>query len=263
MNKKIYNTALILFSLTLLTSCSATKLKINQDGQVCGPQAPRDIANPYGENEVTFPAAPSYKNLNLCNIHFHKNAEHKGPGFSVLKGVGKHGGYACNEKVNYQEAKFRAFGKGACKGIEAGDTIEVHWVHSSCSVKPGPTLGSCLAKDCPNPKLRVETQVFLLVNDKNGPSFLDYTKLTSKKSFHQANKLPSRNGAVSFLGSTTGPKYNNKCSPFKVSWSVTPRCQTLDISTVHKWCENNVFKENHAHGIRVLVKDTQLLSPIR
>lgn len=26
--------------------------------------------------------------MNLCNIHFHKNAEHKGPDFSIFAGPG-------------------------------------------------------------------------------------------------------------------------------------------------------------------------------
>jgi len=253
---------LIIFNLLLFTACTTSEKQTLSDAS-CGPQTPRDIGDFYGENKTTFPLALDHKKLNLCNIHFHKNAEHKGPGFSVLKGVDKHGGYACNETVNYNLPKFKAFGKGACKNIEAGDTIEVHWVHSSCNVKPGPTLGSCLAEGCTNPKLRVETQVFLLVNNRNAPSFSKFTNLVTRKQVHQAQELPSRENSVSFLGSTTGPKYNDKCSPFKVNWGVTPRCQSLDIASVHKWCESNVFNENSAHGIRVLVKDPKLLSPIK
>ncbi|GAB4417133.1 MAG: hypothetical protein OHK0056_25900 [Bacteriovoracaceae bacterium] len=200
--------------------------------------------------------------MNLCNIHFHKNAEHKGPDFSVYKGKGDHGGYACNQSPERAKYSVKKFGKGACKGIEAGDTIEVHWVHSSCDIKPGPTLGACLNDTCKNPKLRVETQVFYVVNDRKAPSFLDYTKLVKKNGFHQASRVPARDGAVEFLGSKTGPKYNNTCSPFRVSWSVTPDCKTVDIATVHEWCKQNDFKEDHAHGVRELVEDPNMLSPI-
>jgi len=152
--------------------------------------------------------------------------------------------------------------KGACKGIQAGDTVEVHWVHSSCDIKPGPTLGSCLSDSCTNPVLKVETQVFLLVNDKKATSFMDYAYKAGGE-FHQAKALPSRKGAVEFLGSTTGPSYDNqKCSPFKVNWSVTPQCATLDINSLHKWCEQNEFNEDHAHGVRKLVVNPKFLSPI-
>ncbi len=254
---KIFTTFLFL---SLLISCSGQNKELN--GQTCGPQTPRDIGNYFGENMTDFAMAKDYKKLNLCNIHFHKNAEHKGPGFSVLKGEGKHDGFACNQKVDKSQKKFMPFGKGACKNIEAGDTIEVHWVHSSCDIEPGPTLGACLSDTCKDPLLRVETQVFLLVNDRNAPSFKDYTSIRKKGKVFQTSNLPSRKDAVTFRGSTTGPSFNNKCSPFNVTWNVTPKCKTLDVKSVHDWCANNVFKEDHAQGIRKLVKEPKLLAPI-
>lgn len=254
---------LLLFTLmALVVSCSNTKEKM-ESMENCGPQTPRDISNKAGTNPVTFATAPKSSKLNLCNIHFHKNAEHKGPEFSINKGEGKHDGFACNMKVDRSMKKFKKMGPGACKGIEVGDTIEVHWVHSSCNVSPGKTLGACLSEDCTDPKLRVETQVFMLVNDSNAASFTDYTTLKKRNGYHQAASLPSRNNVVEFLGSTTGPSYNNSCSPFKVNWSVTPTCNTLDIKTVHKWCESNVFEEDYAHGIRKLVTNPKHLSPIK
>ena len=48
-----------------------------------GPQTPRDISSPAGTNSRTFTFAPAAGDMNLCNIHTHTNAEHKGPGFSV------------------------------------------------------------------------------------------------------------------------------------------------------------------------------------
>ena len=44
-----------------------------------GPQAPRDIALPTGRNPISFPLAPESDQMNLCNIHTHTNAEHRGP----------------------------------------------------------------------------------------------------------------------------------------------------------------------------------------
>jgi len=69
-----------------------------------GPQTPRDIASPAGLNTVTFPFAPPASEMNLCNIHTHTNAEHKGPGFSVFVSDADDGGYACNETAELTEA---------------------------------------------------------------------------------------------------------------------------------------------------------------
>ena len=55
-------------------------------------------------------------------------------------------------------------------------TIEVHYVFSSGQVTPGPTLGACLSETNINPQLRVEAQVFVLVNDEEA---LDFTDLTA------------------------------------------------------------------------------------
>ena len=67
---------------------------------------------------------------------------------------------------------------------------------------------------------------------------------------------------VSYAGSTTGPDYNEKASPFQVSWSVRPKVVKIDISSVASWLSKNLFKEDHAHGVRNLVIDPELLSPI-
>jgi hypothetical protein len=36
----------------------------------------------------------------------------------------------------------------------------------------------------------------------------------------------------------------------------------VNIGSVAHWCEGNVFNEDHAHGVRNLVVNTKLLSPI-
>lgn len=257
---------LLFIALLVLSACSASKANLNKSDNLCqnlGPQTPRDISSKAGTNAVTFTKAPSPAEMNLCNIHFHKNAEHKGPQFSIHKGDAKDGGYACLGSNSLSQKQLRPVTGGACEGIEAGDTVEVHWVHSSCDIKPGPTLGSCLSDDCAEPVLRVETQVFLLVNDSTAQPFDAYTYLGNASGFHQARSLPRRKGAVEFLGSTTGPKYNNEtCSPLKVNWSVSPKCNLLDINTLHAWCKGNIFEENKAHGVRKLVTDERFLSAI-
>ncbi len=246
-------------------------------GEACvgfGPQTPRNIDNVQGENKRNFSKAPDHKEMNLCNIHLHKNAEHQAKAFSIFAGEGDgHGyesGYQCNISKELSKAELKPTAGAICKGehgdLKPGDTIEVHWVHSSCDVKPGKGLGACLSDSCANPDLRVETQVFTLVND---PSALDFNTLdydgNAVNGFHQAKAIPSNTGRpVEFLGSTTGPKYSEQsCSPLQVTWSVRPQCAKVDINTVGKWCEQNAFAEDHAHGVRKLVTNPKLLSRIK
>ena len=256
----------ILFLSSLLFSGNIIAKEICKDA---GPQTPRDISKKYGKNKVKFKMAPDYQKMNLCNIHTHTNAEHKGPDFNVFVNNTDFGGYACNETTSLTPAKLRDTynGKGAFKNIKPGDTIEVHWVHTSCDVKPGEGLGSCLSDDCKNPLLRVEAQVFLLVNDDSALDFNDYAYDNNiVNGLHQAKRIPSDTGTpVVFRGYTTGPKYTEtECSPLKVTWSVRPQCAKLNIKSLHRWAKkDNIFNEKKSHGVRQLVTSPKLLSKIK
>lgn len=230
-----------------------------------GPQTPRDITSTAGLNTVSFPLAPEPAEMNLCNIHTHTNAEHKGPGFSMFVNATDSGGYACNDAANLTAAEL-APAPGAYEGVNPGDTIEVHWVHTSCDATPGEGLGACVPEGCENPLLRVEAQVFLVVND---PEALDFTEMAYGGNvvdgMHQAKMIPADTGTpVLFRGSTTGPSYTQStCSPAQVTWNVRPQCAKLDINSLHRWAESgNVFNETKSHGVRQLVTAEELLSPI-
>ena len=230
-----------------------------------GPQTPRDISSAFGLNTESFALAPPANQLNLCNIHTHTNAEHKGPGFSVFVSDAEDGGYACNETTELSDAEL-APAEGAYKGVKPGDTIEVHWVHTSCDAAPGEGLGACAPDGCDNPLLRVEAQVFLVVNDSEA---LDFTTMAyggnMADGLHQAKMIPATTGEpVLFRGSTTGPSYDqSNCSPVRVTWSVRPQCARLDINSLHRWAEQgNAFNETKSHGVRQLVTAPELLSPI-
>ncbi len=233
-----------------------------------GPQTPRDISNTIGTNPVDFTMAPSSNQLNLCNIHTHTNAEHKGPDFELFVNDTDKGGYACNATPNLTADELKPYdGEVFYKGVKPGDTIEVHWVHSSCEVAPGEGLGSCLTDSCENPLLRVEAQAFLVVNDRKALNFaeFDYTGKI-ENGFHQANAIPSKTGQpVVFRGSTTGPSYNQSvCSPLNVTWSVRPNCAKVDIASLHAWAKDgNAFNESKSHGVRQLVTAPELLAPIQ
>ncbi|WP_209017289.1 delta-class carbonic anhydrase [Roseibium aggregatum] len=231
-----------------------------------GPQTPRDISDKAGQNTASVAIAPPANELNLCNLHTHTNAEHKGPGFSVFAGDGEHGGYKCGNTGELTDAELKEPASHAYHGVKPGDTIEVHWVYSSCNVQPGKGLGSCLSDSCANPQLRVESQVFLVVNDPKALNFLDFAYDGNiENGRHQAKALPSGTGEpVTFIGSTTGPSYTQAtCSPFQVTWSVRPQCAKLDINSLNAWADNgNVFEEDHSHGVRQLVTAKELLAPI-
>ena len=76
--------------------------------------------------------------------------------------------------------------------------------------------------------------------------------------------LPSNNDpSVVYTGATTGTSYSNThCSPFQVTWDVKETCETLDIDDFSKWCSDNKYHDNHAHGVRELVTSEPLLSKI-
>ena len=104
-----------------------------------GPHAPRDIDHFKGNNKRIFNIAPPANKLNLCNIHLHKNAEHKAKAFVVYAGDGDgHGyqsGYQCDISKRLSKAEKASTKVKICDSqhgdLKPGDTIEVHWVFSS------------------------------------------------------------------------------------------------------------------------------------
>jgi len=243
----------------------------NTEAKGFGPQAPRDIDSPSGNNKQQFSSAPDFTGMNLCNIHFHKNAEHKGGEFTLYAGNGDGHGYMSGYKFSghLTEQELKPLEQDVCPSqhgsLHPGDTIEVHYVHSTAQVQPGSTLGSCLSDAINNPQLRVEAQVYVLVNDNAAQNFVTMTQHGMQNSQYQALNMPVNTGGtpVQYAGSTTGPGYNEKGSPFQVTWNVYPKASKVNIKTVGKWCKGNIFKEDHAHGVRNLVTNPELLSEIK
>lgn len=245
-------------------------LESNTTGKGYGPQSPRDLALTKGSNKRVFNAAPSSKRMNLCNIHFHKNAEHKGGEFTSFAGVGDgHGdetGFKYAGKLSSREATPMESDVcvGKHGGLQSGDTVELHYVFSTAQVVPGPSLNACLSETDVNPQLRVVAQVFVLVNDPKAADFTKLTQFGEVNGYQQALNIPKNMGKpVQYAGSTTGPSYNEKGSPLQVSWSVRPKVMKVNAQTVGQWCNGNTFKEDHAHGVRNLVVQESLLSRIR
>jgi len=242
----------------------------NTEAKGFGPQSPRDIDDVAGQNSLAFSAAPAYQNMTLCNIHFHKNAEHRGGEFTEYAGNGDGKGYLSGYRYagKLSADELKPLTSPVCPSkhgaLQAGDTIELHYVHSSAQITPGPTLGACLSEAVNNPQLRVETQVFVLVNDESAADFVELTKHGVRNGKQQALNIPNNTGKpVEYAGSTTGPSYNEKGSPFQVSWSVRPEVIKVNAASVGTWCAGNTFEEDHAHGVRNLVTNTKLLSAIK
>ena len=234
-----------------------------------GPQSPRDIDDAKGSNDRAFGAAPAYTEMNLCNIHFHENAEHKGGEFTLYAGNGDGAGYGTGFKYagtlsgGELSAIDAPIGASEHGDLVPGDTIEIHFVHSTAQISPGPTLGACISEAIKNPQLRVETVVAVLVNDPDALDFTDMAKIETVDDLYQVPNLPNDLGTpVTYAGSTTGPGYHEKGSPFQVTWSVRPKVARIDINSVGAWIADNPFDEDHAHGVRNLVRNPALLSPI-
>ncbi|MFM6985552.1 MAG: delta-class carbonic anhydrase [Hydrogenophaga sp.] len=242
-------------------------LERNTDGKGFGPQSPRDLSRKAGANVRVFMPAPAHTQMNLCNIHFHENAEHKGGEFTVYAGPGDGHGYGSGYRyaghLTAQES--RPLADEVCKsahgGLQAGDTIELHYVFSTAQVQPGPTLNACLSESGANPQLRVEAQVMVLVNDAKAADFNQLTRVGVVQGFQQPLNMPTRMGEpIRYAGSTTGPTYNEKGSPLQVTWSVRPKVLKVNVESVGQWCKANAFNEDHAHGVRNLVINPKLLS---
>lgn len=250
-----------------VVSAQRAALAASTDGVGFGPQSPRDIDVLAGVNENSFQAAPHYTQMNLCNIHFHEGAEHKGGEFTRYAGNGDGKGYGTGFLYNGQltpaEITPVDYQVGKDGKLTPGDTIEIHYVHTTAKIEPGPTLGACLSDAVGNPQLRVEAQVYVLVNDENAADFGELTALGVVNGYQQALNIPATTGApVQYSGSTTGPSFNEKGSPLQVSWSVRPKVLKVNIATVASWLEGNPFNEDHAHGVRNLVENQKLLSVI-
>lgn len=202
-----------------------------------------------GDNETDYGEAPDLAGMNLCDVHYHRNAEHKANDYFDFIDTGDdHAGYACTGFIPPDPNADRGD-----VGVVEGDTVEIHWVYTNCDttsngvVLNGTGLNACLTNTCANPRLTVVSQVF--VAEERG-------EVRSLDSPMQHDDL-----RVSYTGSTTGPTYSNDhCSSLQVFWDVKTTCHySLDLRALERFARQ---KGEHAHGVRELVIDPALLSPI-
>lgn len=231
-----------------------------------GPQSPRDIDHPAGDNPQVFGLAPEATKMTLCNIHLHESAEHKGGDFTTpAKAASDTSGFRYDGTLTAAE---RAplniqIGQGENGELVPGDTIEAHFVYSTARATLGQGLGNCFTEATQNPQLRVEAVIAVLVNDADATDFTQLAQIEDQNGLAQLPNLPDDLGApVVYNGSTTGPAYAQKASPIQVTWSVRPKVEKVDIRSLGAWLRDNPFLEVQAHGVRGLVTDPALLSQI-
>lgn len=258
-----------------------------------GPQAGANVTKGYvGGMEVDYvPNTKNYWQSSMCpvNVHWHLGTEHYSVGEYDENGDGPHGNIPAPERKLAEEdvrAGFRCHHYDAedskftteyewkhCKGMEVGETYEVHWPHSA--------VGACGEVDqyqtpfydgvfC---KLDLETFMTLGPQDiasAVGVQAQIYTIVNDEEYFYPDMM---RGWIVDgdfgqdihyYTGSTTGTTRNNEiCSQYApITWQVDRKCHMISASSFDKLCydmknqRDDMTYDLHAHGSRILVKDS-------
>jgi len=226
-------------------------------------QSPRDItpgAAGFKSPRGIAPIADA-RSLVHVNTHFHLGAEHMNhwsynqSAPSNLNTMGLAPGRWCNEPV--PEELRRPFNFLHCKDVEVGNTYEVHSVWSNSGTKMVDGLDDGFTRG-DNPYIVVQAQVVQIVNGFRGHR---------SQMVATVNDLDLANGwaehlvqnGVKYLGSTTGPAYNNTnaCSPITATWHVDRHCHRIHAADFDRMCEElsrmGLRKDLGPHGSRAVV----------
>jgi len=227
------------------------------------PQAPRDLST--GATGLREPKAhvmtmEQSNQLYVTNVHFHLGAEHKSDFYNIPNASDAYDqgrsedkirpGFMCDTS-SFTSDQLKEYTFQHCEDVEVGRTYEVHYVSSSAGTKDGGLkdgLGVAAAgRGLANPMIVVKAMVYLVVDDE---------------AFYQDDLLSNfdTDGALMYAGSTTGPSYNNEvCSPYTITWHVSPKCTTVSASAFDKLCQdmvsNGEVKDVAPHASRLLVAE--------
>jgi len=263
---------------------------------VPGPQAGGNVTYGYnGEYEMGDIEATTKRffTTTMCpvNVHWHAGTEHYSVGEYDENGDGPHGGRELDDwaKRNLAEEDVRAgfrcnhykednvkftqeYDWKHCKGMEVGETYEVHWPHS--------LAGACGTLDqyqspfydgvfCNLPNgveglsaqtiataVGVQGQIFTVVNDEQ------YYYPDMIRGMIVDDKLEMGTDVTIYSGSTTGTtRSNDVCSSYApITWQVDRKCHMISASSFDKLCFDmknqraDMDYDLHAHGARELVK---------
>ena len=289
--------------------CAGAKLafenKLCADLEVATPQAGANVTKGYvGDLNVSglLPNTKPYWQSSMCpvNVHWHLGSEHYSYGEFDEYGNGPHGniprpewadrdlastttedsegehqvqdGFRCHH-YDATDAKFTTpYNWQHCKGMEVGETYEVHWPHSAagacgtvnqyqtpfydgvfCNLPLEGFMGLA-AQDVAN-AVGVHGQVFTIVNDESY-FYPDMIRgMIVDKDMGEDIHM--------YTGSTTGETRSNEmCSQYApITWQVDRKCHMISASSFDKMCydmkmqRDDMSDDLHAHGSRELVKD--------
>lgn len=267
------------------------------DCTVAGPQSPKDLTTDRISDGNRFSAAPvmhrkQMNDMELVNVHFHLGAEHKSDAYNsnavsdsgTTFTAGGHdvraGWWATGTAADFHSTRASATPVGSpCEDLYVGDTIEVHWVHSSAgkqaagSDDPEGThltdgLGNAAnGRNLLNPMLHVEGTVYSIVSDDTAETVFDPGKNEPEKNktlldYHMPKA--GENDYVRYVGSSTGQSFTGNfaakdqlCSPYVINWGVDLRLHKVKNTTMVELCQalkkNNIVTDLKPHGSRVLL----------
>ncbi|KAL7479220.1 hypothetical protein ACHAW6_004960 [Cyclotella cf. meneghiniana] len=283
--------------------CAGAKLAF--DNQLCadlevpGPQAGGNVTKGYvgGMTVDVVPNTKPYYQSSMCpvNVHWHLGAEHYSYGEFDENGNGPHGniprpdwaardlaesgeevqdGFRCHH-YDVSDPKFTTpYDWKHCKGMEVGETYEVHWPHSAagacgtvnqyqtpfydgvfCNLDMD-AFSTLAAQDIAN-AVGVHGQVFTIVNDES------YFYPDMMRGMIIDEEMGMGQDIAYYTGSTTGETRSNEiCSMYSpITWQVDRKCHMISASSFDKLCYDMMMQRDdmsddlHAHGSRELVKD--------
>lgn len=279
--------------------CADKKLKFDNVDCVHtpGPQAGANVTKGYeGQLEmgdITAIANEYFRN-SMCpvNVHWHLGTEHYSVGEYDENGDGPHGndvladwakrnlaeegvraGFRCHHYDKDDEKFTKEYEWKHCKGMEVGETYEIHWPHSAvgacgtvnqyqtpfydgvfCHLDMDGFLGLG-AQDIAN-AVGVQGQIFTIVNDE------EYYYPDMMRGMIVDEKMGMGKDITYYTGSTTGTTRNNEvCSAYApITWQVDRKCHMISASSFDKLCfdmknqRDDMTDDLHAHGARELVK---------
>jgi hypothetical protein len=214
--------------------------------------------------------------LPLVNVHFHIGAEHKANEYSddsasiAYDNAASSGRRLASDprpghKCTTPPAKVTEYAFQYCKDVVAGETYEVHYVHSSAGYSSadlegvtdidgiGDGLGGAAnGRGILNPMIVVQGIVFQIGDAGDG--VIDSGDLWD---FMQANVNTA--DVVMYAGSTTGQSHDDEiCSPYHITWHQSVKCYTVTPEVFDNMCKvmletYNMEVDLHPHGSRTLV----------
>uniref|UniRef100_A0A6U3DDF4 EF-hand domain-containing protein n=1 Tax=Entomoneis paludosa TaxID=265537 RepID=A0A6U3DDF4_9STRA len=294
------------FEREVVNVCDKKKLEFPNTDCIhgVGPQAGANVTNGYqGDLDMmgVTPQEANYWQVAMCpvNVHWHLGTEHysvgeydefgDGPNGNAdpptrkLQATGEgdfqefnvRGGFRCHH-YNVQDTKFTTeYDWKHCKGMEVGETYEVHWPHSAagacgtvnqyqtpfydgvfCGLDL-PSFSGLLPQQIAS-AVGVQGQIFTVVNDES------YFYPDLIRGWVVNPEVGMAQDVAKYTGSTTGTsRDNNICSPYSpITWHVDRKCHMISASSFDKLCYDmkqqldDMTDDLHAHGSRELVNST-------